>query len=467
MLVEKSFQIPYTGRNGIISALSKLIYQKDPMIVEIGMQRANSPDGDGNSTTVFDSFLSMYGGTLHSVDVDQRCIDLCQSELIRLGTMTDSVHLHRDDGIAFLETFNEPIDLLYLDAWDYCGSEDDLKRSEINHLKAMIAAERTLADGALVLIDDIHNNVTYVGKGALVIPYLLQKDYIVRLNAYQMILEKPKDREIIPGKVSFVCTTYRRYRCVERIIEQFLQQDYTNSELIIFNTDMQNQLVLDESLNDGRIIVVNNDLDYRTAKPYTNRGAICRDAIIHASGEYFMLADDDDVYLPWHIRQAVEKITEVSKDAWKPKKSFFARPDHMELAQNTMEASVITKMNRIREIGFRTDISGYEGLSWYTKLRDDGQLNEHYDNCIPSYCFNWSDPHDLAGHKQSGDINNPNNFENHKLASSDISRKPINRCGQDEIARFYSKYYAFLRDNRSMFPEEMWQRYINPYVTTE
>lgn len=297
--------------------------------------------------------------------------------------------------------------------------------------------------------------------------YLLNKNYLIRLNAYQMILEKSKDLEVIPGMVSFVCTTYRRYQCIERIIEQFLQQDYENKELIIFNTDLANPLVLSSELTDLPIVVINNDLDYKTDRPYTNRGAICRDAVIHASGEYFMLADDDDVYLPWHLRQAVDKITEVGKDAWKPKTSFFARPDRVEFAQNTMEASVIVKMDRIREIGFRTDITGYEGLSWYTKLRDEGQLDEHYTNCVPSYCFNWSDPDEIAGHKQSGDINNPKNFENHKSSSTDISAKPLERLNSEEIKRFYSRYYTFLLNNRDQFPTEMWQRYVNPYVTTE
>ena len=76
----------------------------------------------------------------------------------------------------------------------------------------------------------------------------------------------------------------------------------------------------------------------------------------------------------------------------KPQQSLFAAPGKIELCQNTLEASVIVKMDRIREIGFRNDLTGYEGLSWYTKLRDEGQLNENNPNYVPSYCFNWSDP---------------------------------------------------------------------------
>lgn len=267
-------------------------------------------------------------------------------------------------------------------------------------------------------------------------------------------------------KVSFVCTTYRRFRCVERIIEQFLIQDYPDKELVILNTDMDNPMSLHESLVGYNIILVNNNIDYQTGLQYTNRGQICRDAVTHATGDLFMLADDDDIYLPWHIRQAVDGITQNGKDAWKPRKSFFAAPNKLEMCQNTLEASVIVKMNRIREIGFREDKTGFEGLSWYTKLRDERQLDELNDYYIPSYCFNWSDPSEMAGHKQSGDIDNPDNFENHKKGSNDISDKPLQRCGSEIINDIYQKYYKYLIDHQSDFDIELWSKYVNDYVMT-
>jgi uncharacterized membrane protein len=127
---------------------------------------------------------------------------------------------------------------------------------------------------------------------------------------------------------------------------------------------------------------------------------------------------------------------------------------------NTMEASVIVKMDRIREIGFRSDMTGYEGLSWYTKLRDEGNLNEHNTNYVPSYCFNWSDPSEVAGHKQSGDINNPDNFENHKKASGDYAIAPLSPISKAELSETYDKYYKFLLVN----PEQINQEYYNRYV---
>lgn len=259
-------------------------------------------------------------------------------------------------------------------------------------------------------------------------------------------------------KVSFVCTTYRRFYCVRRILAQFYAQTYPNKELIIFNTDMEHPYIME--YKDANVIVVNNDKNLLTGEPYKNRGEICRDAVGYATGDYFMLADDDDIYLPWHLQQAVEGIEELGTDAWKPEKSFFATSDKLELVMNTMEASVIVKMERIKEIGFRSDLTGYEGLSWYTKLRDEKQLNENNKNYVPSYCFNWSDPSEVAGHKQSGDINNPNNFENHKKASGDYAKGPLTPITKVELAETYDKYYKFLLNNLEQINQEYYKRYV-------
>lgn len=259
--------------------------------------------------------------------------------------------------------------------------------------------------------------------------------------------------------VSFVCTSYRRFTCVERVIYQYYAQTHKNKELIIFNTDMEYPFTMD--FHDPNIILVNNDKDYQTGASYTNRGQICRDAVTHARGDYFMLADDDDVYLPWHMQQAVEGIKSNGLDSWKPEQSFFAQPHRVVLVMNTLEASVIVKMPRIRQIGFRTDKTGYEGLSWYTRLRDEGQLNEHNKDYVPSYCFNWSDPAEIAGHKQSGNIDNPTNFEEHKQASGDYARRPLTKMDNCTI---YHRYYEWFKSNPDQINQEYYNRYARSFV---
>ena len=261
-------------------------------------------------------------------------------------------------------------------------------------------------------------------------------------------------------KVSFVCTTYRRFTCVERIVAQYYAQTHSNKELIIFNTDEEYPYEL--GFSDPNIIIINNNTDYETEGPYENRGQICRDAVRHTTGDYFMLADDDDIYLPWHIEQAVDGIQINGKDAWKPAASMFASPERIEMCQNTLEASVIVKMERIREIGFRSGLTGYEGLSWYTKLRDEGNLDENFWNYVPSYCFNWSDPHEISGHKQSGDINNPDNFKNHKIASLDFAKRPLRN--DFDLEKVYFKYYEFIRENVNTFHKESFEKYASRFL---
>lgn len=263
-------------------------------------------------------------------------------------------------------------------------------------------------------------------------------------------------------KLSFVCTSYRRFTCVERIVAQYHAQTHENKELIIFNTDEEYPYSL--GFEDPSIIIVNNGIDYQTGTPYQNRGQICRDAVTHATGDYFMLADDDDIYLPWHMQQAYEGISQNGQDAWKPERSIFAIGDRVEFCRNTLEASIIVKMLRIREIGFRVDITGYEGLSWYTQLRDEGQLNEHNKNYVPSYCFNWSDPGEIAGHKQSGKIDHPNNFEEHKQASRDYATRPLQRLTKEQLDVVYKKYYDWFCRVEPELNLEYYNRYARAFV---
>ena len=259
-------------------------------------------------------------------------------------------------------------------------------------------------------------------------------------------------------KVSCICTTYRRFHCVRRIVAMYQAQNYQNKELIIFNTDTEHPIHL--GIRDSSITVINNAKSYATNEDYKNRGEILTDAITHATGQYFTLWDDDDLFFKWYLQQAVDGITDNGLDAWKPEKSLFATKDKIELCQNTMEASVIVKMHRIREIGFRTDKTGYEGLSWYSKLRDEGQLNQNNKNYIPSYCFNWSDPQEIAGHKQSGDIDNPNNFDNHKEASKDYAKESLTPISPYELEMLYTPYLVFLMQNVNQLNYAYYKKYF-------
>lgn len=245
-------------------------------------------------------------------------------------------------------------------------------------------------------------------------------------------------------------TTYRRFTCVERSIGMFLNQDYDGDiEMIILNTDDEYPLSLGESLkSDSRIKIINNNIDYLTGEKYNNIGSIRRDAITHASGTHYICWDDDDIFLPWNIRQCVDGINRYP-DAWtwKPEYSSFWRSDGLlEIAGNVMEASMISRLDKIKEYGFKDHKGGGEHWQWLQKFIDEKKIKVDLDS-IPGYCFNWSDQGIIRGHKQSGTIDHPDNFNVHKDGTQDFATKSIEIFDDVGLKQIYAKFIVLLRNN--------------------
>jgi hypothetical protein len=65
-----------------------------------------------------------------------------------------------------------------------------------------------------------------------------------------------------------------------------------------------------------------------------------------------------------------------------------------------------------------------------------------------------------APHKQSGDIDNPDNFENHKKASNDIASKKLLEVYNDEqMQKIYENYFQYLKENESKFDPNKLKEY--------
>jgi hypothetical protein len=174
-------EIPKYGRTGFLKCFEFL--NRDSVIVEIGMQRRFNGDvSDGCSTSIFSWFIKENGGILYSVDIIDDYIISNIINLKEMGLFSENINLICDDGINFFDKFdkyNNNIDLIYLDAWDYSGSEEDKSNSEKNHLLCFLKAEKFLNDDSIIIIDDINNSDTYEGKGRLLIPYLLSHNYTI------------------------------------------------------------------------------------------------------------------------------------------------------------------------------------------------------------------------------------------------------------------------------------------------
>lgn len=256
--------------------------------------------------------------------------------------------------------------------------------------------------------------------------------------------------------VSCIMTTYGRFNCVERSIGFWLDQSYTNKELVIYNTADVPLELSTEYLNKG-IRVINNHYDLLESKPYDNVGAVRRDASTFAFGQFYICWDDDDMYLPWHIEQGIDYIIKNKKEAYMPSQSFWTPNGGMkiEFARNAMEASCIIATRYIRELGFDNS-NGGEHLSWRRKLAEDGILDENYDvTPFESYMYIWGEP--IAPHKQSGTINHPNNFEMHKAMSTDFGKRPLQPVSREALSIWYERLIKFV--NNKDFTER-----LTPYL---
>jgi hypothetical protein len=168
---------PYGRVPTINKALSEFRTRQGRLVVEIGSirQRGNLV-GDGYSTVAWAQFAEQ----VYSVDIDAEATALTREETGEFGNVVAVTQ----DGVEFLEAFNEPIDLLYLDAWDAF-----LPGSQENHLRAYMAARRNLHDLSLILIDD--TNLGDGGKGRLVVPRAIEDGFNVIFAENQTLLGRP------------------------------------------------------------------------------------------------------------------------------------------------------------------------------------------------------------------------------------------------------------------------------------
>lgn len=157
-----------------------LIYMdKLVTIVETGCARIpNNWGGDGQSTVLFDRYVTSEGGRLYSVDISPEAVKIARS------LVSPRTNLVLNDSVAFLAQFNQPIDLLYLDSFDL--DTGNPYPSSKHHLLELCAAQRNLHRGSLVMVDDTYwENDVCVGKGGLVAEYMRAVGATLLMQGYQ------------------------------------------------------------------------------------------------------------------------------------------------------------------------------------------------------------------------------------------------------------------------------------------
>ena len=125
--------------------------------------------------------------TVHTVDVNPMCETILQRayDEKRL-TVRGKLNICNEDGISFIEEYEgDPIDFLFLDAWDVIEGTDYAEK----HLEAYTKAlEHLHKDRCFLAIDD--TDIASGGKGRLLIPRLINDGWIMLYRGRHTVFYK-------------------------------------------------------------------------------------------------------------------------------------------------------------------------------------------------------------------------------------------------------------------------------------
>jgi hypothetical protein len=157
---------------------------ESPTIVETGTIRAEEDwPGAGFFTYLAGAYVHHRSGRLFSADVSESHVKFARQWTTVFGKAVQVIH---QDSVAYLRSFTEPVDVLYLDSLD---------RNEPAHaehcLRELEAAHPRLHDKSLVVIDDTPwKSQTWTGKGASAVPWLLKNGWQLLYAGYQVVLSR-------------------------------------------------------------------------------------------------------------------------------------------------------------------------------------------------------------------------------------------------------------------------------------
>jgi len=112
--------------------------------------------------------------SVYVVDIDANHLEKAKEVVPE----SEYVTYKQQDSIEFLKNFHRKIDFLFLDSYDYCGDEENVRKCHEHQLNEVKAVMDKLNDRCLILIDDVFSE-NWDGKGKLSIPYLLENGFEV------------------------------------------------------------------------------------------------------------------------------------------------------------------------------------------------------------------------------------------------------------------------------------------------
>lgn len=163
-----------------------------PRILETGCIRPGAGEdwaGAGNSTYLLAAYAAGRGGSFISIDNEPANVEYARAAIASWGGAVTC-----SDSVAALAGLSGPVDVLYLDSHDA-----DLPGHAEHALAEIQAALPALHERSLIAFDDtIHADNwhtvragTWLGKGRLAVPWLLERGWRILAEGYQQVLGRP------------------------------------------------------------------------------------------------------------------------------------------------------------------------------------------------------------------------------------------------------------------------------------
>lgn len=185
--------------------------------------------------------------------------------------------------------------------------------------------------------------------------------------------------------VTCVCPTYGRFEALRLSISFFLLQDYPYKHMLILN-DAPVPITTPFPF----IEVINREEWIPTL------GRKRQALLLLAKSSVLAHWDDDDVYLPWHLSQCVNRLRDSGKGFVKPRRSLFLTGigNHSSLRgpmANNFEGSIVfRKEAAIRYGGYTPDASG-QTMPMLNKAGKAKDYEKFDPEPGPSYIYRWAE----------------------------------------------------------------------------
>lgn len=173
------------GFRAIIAAAEQAALHKGKplLVVETGgLRKIDNWLGDGQSTRIFDLFVSHHQGFLYSVDIDPICAVLTRQ------MCSDRCMAVTADSVSFLRSLpgKQAISVLYLDSFDL--DVNNPEPSSRHHVEELREVFELLEPGTVIAVDDNPViNGQAVGKGLLVQKMLQKRGVPMLYDGYQKV----------------------------------------------------------------------------------------------------------------------------------------------------------------------------------------------------------------------------------------------------------------------------------------